>query len=202
MPPNHEMQTPRARLAGRYASLCQILETERLIIRPFRAEDAAAAFQWFGDGEVMRFTPTGPDGSLEETKSRLATYREHQAAHGFSKWLVQERRSGDAIGDSGLLVLPESGNIDLGFRFLKRFWGFGVASEVAAVWTRVAFTQLGLERLTAFAHPANVASLRVLEKVGFRRLSIERVMGMQAITLALNAGEYRDAGARQTRGWS
>ena len=163
----------------------RMLETERLILRPFVAEDALSAFRWFGDADVMRFTPTGPDASVEETARRLAAYQEHQTTHGFSKWLVQERRSGEAIGDSGLLVLPESGNVDLGFRFLKHFWGLGFATEVATAWTDVAFGQLGLRRLTAFAHPQNLASLRVLEKVGFSRVSSERVMGMEAITFAL-----------------
>lgn len=179
-----------------------LLETEHLILRPFTAGDVDAAFRWFGDAEVMRFTPTGPDRSLDETARRLATYQEHQETHGFSKWLVQERRSGEAIGDSGLLVLPESGNIDLGFRFLQRFWGLGFATEVAIAWIRVAVSQLGLKRLTAFAHPENVASLKVLDKVGFHRFGSERVMGMDAITFALDVNDHWDAGARRTSGWS
>ena len=157
------------------------------------------AFQWFGDGDVMRFTPTGPDASLEHTKNRLATYREHQAAHGFSKWLVQERLSGEAIGDSGLLVLPESAGIDLGFRFLKRFWSRGFATEAAAAWIDAAFTLLALQRLTAFCHPKNLASVRVLANVGFRRVGEGRVMGMEAISFALNEIEYQNAARRTTR---
>jgi len=176
----------------------EILETERLILRPFRSEDADTAFQWFGDPEVMRLTPTGADGSLADTRRRLATYCEHQATHGFSKWLVQERRSSEAVGDSGLLVLQESGDIDLGFRFLKRFWGFGFATEVATAWIDGAFNAFGLQRLTAFSHPENAASLRVLEKVGFRRLERTRVMGMEAITFALSRVEYQNVRARRT----
>lgn len=178
------------------------LDTERLTLRPFSAEDAETAFQWFGDGEVMQFTPTGPDASLEHTRNRLATYCEHQANHGFSKWLVKERRSGEPIGDSGLLVLPESGEIDLGFRFLKRFWGRGFATEAAAAWIYAAFTLLALQRITAFSHPENVASLRVLEKLGFHRLGEGPVMGMEAISFALNRIEYQNAGARRTTRWS
>jgi len=178
------------------------LETERLSLRPFTAEDSVSAFQWFGDPEVMRFTPTGPDRRLEDTVERLTAYQRHQTTHGFSKWLVQARGSGEAIGDSGLLVLPESGNIDLGFRFLKSFWGMGYGTEVAAAWIRGAFAQLALERLTAFAHPENPASLRVLEKVGFRRLGPHRVMGMEAVTYEFEAADYFAADARRTSGRS
>jgi RimJ/RimL family protein N-acetyltransferase len=48
------------------------IETSRLILRPFEQSDAQAAFQWFGDPVVMRFTLTGPDKSVEETITRLA----------------------------------------------------------------------------------------------------------------------------------
>jgi hypothetical protein len=67
----------------------------------------------------MRFTPTGADNSIEETKTRLTFFMEHQGARGFGKLLVADRTSGIAIGDSGLLVLEEYGWIDLGFRFVQ-----------------------------------------------------------------------------------
>jgi len=47
------------------------IETERLILRPFEVSDAEAAFGWLGDPVVMRFTPTGPDVSIEQTRTRL-----------------------------------------------------------------------------------------------------------------------------------
>lgn len=65
---------------------------------------------------VMRFTPTGADLSIEQTETRLAKYREHQIAHGFSKWIILDRGTNLPIGDSGLLVLKEYGWIDFAFR--------------------------------------------------------------------------------------
>lgn len=162
------------------------LDTARLILRPFVEDDAEAAFRWFGDPEVMRFIPTGADDSVEKTRQRLARYREHQARHGFSKWIVRERDSGVAVGDSGLR-LEEPERIDLGFRFARPYWGRGFATEVARAWVRAAFTNFRLARLTAFAHRENLASLRVLEKVGFRRTGLSRVMGMDAYTYVLDA---------------
>ena len=174
------------------------LETQRLSLRPFSADDAETAFRWLGDAEVMRFTPTGPDTSVEGASRRVARYRDHQARHGFSRWIVQERGSGEAIGDSGLVFL-DSGSIDLGFRFSRAWWGRGFATEVAAAWIRVAFVDLRLDRLTAFAHPENVASLHVLEKVGFRKTERERVivMGMEAFTFVLDAAGHPLAGYGQ-----
>jgi len=85
------------------------LETSRLILRPFESGDVEAAFGWFGDPIVMRFTPSGPDTSIDQTKARLANYQTHQNAHGFSKWIILEQQLGRAIGDSGLLKLNVAG---------------------------------------------------------------------------------------------
>jgi len=60
------------------------IETNRLILRPLELSDAEAAFGWFGDPVVMRFTPTGPDKSIEETKTRLVAFMDHQQAHGLA----------------------------------------------------------------------------------------------------------------------
>lgn len=164
------------------------IQTDRLILRPFEAFDAQAAFGWFGDPVVMRLTPTGPDKSVEQTGARLRLFMEHQKAHGFSKWLILDRNSGVPVGDSGLLVLKDYGWIDLGFRFSRPYWGQGLATEVASAWVRAAFDGFGLKRLGAFVHHENVASIRVLEKVGFH---IERrgvVFGMNSIVFSLDAG--------------
>jgi [ribosomal protein S5]-alanine N-acetyltransferase len=164
------------------------IETERLILRPFEASDAEAAFGWFGDRVVMRFTPTGPDKSMEQSEARLRLFMEHQKAHGFSKWLILDRASGVAIGESGLLVLKDYGWVDLGFRFAQPYWGKRLATEVASAWVRAAFDEFGLSRLSAFAHPKNRASIRVLEKLGFK---VERrgvVFGMDSIVFCLEAG--------------
>lgn len=161
------------------------IETERLILRPFEASDAGAAFEWFGDPVVMRFTPTGPDKSMEQTQARLTLFMEHQNEHGFSKWLILNRTSGIAIGDSGLLILEEYGWIDLGFRFAQPYWGKGLATEVASAWVRAAFDEFGLSRLGAFAHPENRASIRVLEKLGFKVERRGMVFRMDSIVFSL-----------------
>ncbi len=78
-----------------------IIETRRLLLRPFELIDAEAAHEWFGDPLVMKYTPTGADGSVEKTRDRVRTYQAHQTAHGFSKWLIADRESGKPIGDAG-----------------------------------------------------------------------------------------------------
>jgi RimJ/RimL family protein N-acetyltransferase len=169
------------------------IETSRLILRPFELTDAEAAFGWFGSPVVMRFTPTGPDTSIGQTKTRLAKYQEHQIAHGFSKWIIVDRRTEGSIGDSGLLELQDYGWIDLGFRLAQPNWGKGLATEAAAAWVRVAFDELRLDRLTALVHPENVASIRVLVKLRFRVERQDTIMGMKSILFSLDAKAARTA---------
>ena len=164
------------------------LETPRLMLRPFELGDVEAAFGWFGDPIVMRFTPAGPDTSIGQTKTRLTKYEEHQTAHGFSKWIILDRQSGRAIGDSGLLKLEEYG-IDLGFRLAKRYWGKGLATEAASAWVQAAFDDLHIAQLTALVHPENVASIRVLGKLRFRPVRRATVMGMESIIFSRDGNQ-------------
>jgi ribosomal-protein-alanine N-acetyltransferase len=171
-------------------SVLDAIETERLRLVPFGREDVEAAYRWLGDPQVMRFVPSGPDRSLEATRKRIEGYREHQATHGFSKWVIRLRSSAEPIGDSGLLVRGEAKAIDLGFRFACSYWGRGFATEAAAAWVRVAFMDIGISRLTAFTHPSNVASATVLRKIGFSPTGTQWVMGMDALTFAYGRSQY------------
>jgi RimJ/RimL family protein N-acetyltransferase len=167
----------------------EVIETERLRLSPFTVEDVEAAFRWFGDPEVMRFVPGGPDPSIEATRGRVERYRQHQAVHGFSKWVIRQRESAEPIGDSGLVVLDGSEAVDLGFRLGRPYWGRGLATEAATAWLHAAFVDLGLRQLTAFTHPGNVASVRVLRKVAFSLTGARQVLGMDALTFSAAAGE-------------
>ncbi len=167
------------------------LETSRLILRPFESSDVEAAFGWFGDPIVMRFTPTGPDTSIDQTKARLANYQTHQTTHRFSKWIILERQFCRPIGDSGLLKLDDQGWIDLGFRLAQPYWGKGLATEAASAWVRAAFDDFHIDRLTALVHPENVASIRVLEKLRFQPVRRDTILGMTSIVYSLDAKEVQ-----------
>lgn len=154
------------------------IETERMRLRPFEATDAEACFAWFSDPEVMQFIPSGADETLEDTRRRIAGYREHQEQHGFSKRLIIHRESGLPIGDSGLYHLPDGNRIELGFRLAKPFWGQGYALEVGRAWLRWFDERLTGEPLFADVHPDHVRSQSVLRKLGFEASHTEMVGGM------------------------
>lgn len=157
------------------------IETERTRMRPFEEADAEEAFTWFSDAEVMRFIPGGPDATLEDTRGRIAGYREHQRRFGFSKRIIIHRETGKAIGDSGLFHLPDGVRIELGFRLARPNWGAGYAVEVGRAWLEWFDTHLAGEPLFADVHPDHVTSQRVLAKLGFQHSHSWLVYGEQML---------------------
>ena len=145
-----------------------LLETPRLLLRPFAPGDAERMHDVYSDPDVMRYVATGPMASPAVTERLLHDYDAHQRRLGYSFWAVIERASGAVIGDSGLYRTP-AGEIELGYTLGAAWWGRGYATEAASRWLDCAFLELGVGEVVALVEPANAASLRVLEKLGMRR---------------------------------
>lgn len=151
--------------------------TERLLLRPFTLEDAEVTHRWFSDPEVMRYIPGGPDASLEDTRRRIERYLQHEATHGFTKWLVTDRHTGEPLGDGGLYTLPNDPRVELGFRFAREHWGRGYALEMARAWVRHFAALRPGETIYGIVLPEHARSQRVLEKLGFEPAGEEEVYG-------------------------
>ena len=164
-----------------------LLETARLRFRPFAATDATTVAPWMMDAEVQRFLPNGRDHSMAQVGARVARYMAHQAQYGYSRQIMFDRATGEAVGDAGLLYLPDSQETELGYRLLKSHWGKGLASEAARRWLDYAFGELGLPEVIAFAHPDNIGSVRVMQKCGFTFLREDTVAGMDVVVYVTRA---------------
>ena len=147
-----------------------IVETERLILRPFCLSDSVALNHVLGDAEVMRYgdgaqTPQQVDTWLRRC---LETY---QQKSGIGPWAVVEKPGTEAIGYCGLFYFPDVGGqpeTEVGYRLARRYWGQGYATEAVLAVRDYAFNTLGLSRLIAMIDPHNTASVRVAEKAGMR----------------------------------
>lgn len=170
-----------------------ILETPRMILRPFQRTDAPVLFTWVGDPEIQRFLYTGPDLSLEQTVARIEKYMNLQQEHGFSRWLIFDRATNEPIGDAGLLLMPDGKEVELGYRFAKPWWGQGRATEVAAAWVDYAFGPLNIPALVAFAEPENHASIRVMQKIGMRFLRQEELYGKIEVIYGIERPQQNEA---------
>src|SRR5262249_42592924 len=94
----------------------------------------------------------------------------HWERYGFGFWTVRDLATGRFAGRGGLLHTAITGgdDVEVAYAFLPEFWGRGLATELAHESVRMAFEVLGLAEVGCFALPTNLASRRVMEKVGFR----------------------------------
>ena len=144
------------------------LETERLIVRPFTTEDIEPSYLMNLDPEVSRYTADGGVVPREEMERRIVEdVMGDYAKHGYGRLAVEWKANGQFIGFSGLKYLEGLEEVDLGFRFLKAYWGMGIATESGRACLDLGFNSLGLERIIAMVLPENGGSIRVLEKLGF-----------------------------------
>lgn len=167
-----------------------VATTPRLQLRAFTPEDAPAVARVFGDPEVMRHVGDGSIPTAATIEATLREYAEHHARHGWSFWAVQERATGELIGDAGLWPLEGRGpEVELGYTLGRHWWGRGYATEAARAVLDVA-RERRLPSVVAVADPANPASINVLTKLGMQRAGTRQAYGREHayFTLALGAG--------------
>lgn len=145
------------------------VETGRLRLRPWVAGDLDALTVLFAEPRFWQF-PFGRGLSAEETARFLERQIEHRREHGFGVWAAERRDGGDLIGYIGLAIptwLPEVlPAVEVGWRLRPDQWGRGLATEGGRASLEHGFDQLGLDRIISIYMPANVASGRVMDKLG------------------------------------
>jgi RimJ/RimL family protein N-acetyltransferase len=159
-----------------------VFESDRLLFRLFTMEDAELVYRLNLDPEVTRFTHD-PVSTIEKASEILErTILPQYALYNHGRWAVHLKQDLEFIGWCGLKYRAELKEIDLGYRFIKEFWGKGYATEAAFASIRYGFEKLGLQRIVGRAEPANIASVKVLEKCGMKHIGEEIVDGHAAIT--------------------
>ena len=155
------------------------LRTERLILRPFTEADAPAFHALVSDPQVLRYTGENPVASVEEGLEVLRTRPLcDYAVHGFGRMACVLQETNELIGFCGLKRLEMFNNeVDIGYRFIPRYWGLGIASESAAALYAHGKTELKLSRIVGLVIPENTGSVRVLEKLGMQREKAVRFPG-------------------------
>jgi RimJ/RimL family protein N-acetyltransferase len=146
------------------------LQSDRLRLRPFTDADGDALFALHSNARVLRYWDSPPWTDRTRADRFLATCRQ-MADEGTGARLALDRTSDDAfIGWIGLSRWnPDFRSAALGYCLDESAWGHGYATEAAQAVLRWAFDTLDLNRVQAEADTRNVASARVLEKVGFVR---------------------------------
>ncbi|HUS54563.1 MAG TPA: GNAT family N-acetyltransferase [Thermohalobaculum sp.] len=144
------------------------IETERLILRPWREVDSAPFAAMNGDPEVRRFFPS----VLSEKESNALFDR-------FLSWQCDaicfaavERKGEGLVGMTGLAAIdnnmPPAPAVEIGWRFARQAWGQGYATEAARGWFGYGFQTMGLSEIISFAVTGNIRSLAVMGRLGMQ----------------------------------
>jgi RimJ/RimL family protein N-acetyltransferase len=147
------------------------IETPRLLLRPWQADDLAELTRLLADPEVTRYIILNkaftPD-DLAEVSARTLEQWNH---NGFGPWVAIEKATGRWAGRIGLneiLDWPYSDKIEVGWELHREFWGRGLATEGGRAAMRYGFEAVGLSRIMSASMATNVASRRVMDKCGLR----------------------------------
>ncbi len=146
-----------------------LLETKRIVLRPFRLEDAEDAFAINQDPRVTCFIPEEFSATIEQVRQlmkqiTLSDYEEY----GYGRLALMDKNDGHFMRFAGLKILPNLQEVDLGYRLIPPHWGRGLATEAAQALVRYGFETLGLNRIIAMAMRDNTRSIRVMKKSGMR----------------------------------
>ena len=142
-----------------------VLTTERLTLRMLHESDFEEYWEVHRDPEVTRFTTRTQLDRMEAWR-HLAVVAGHWHLRGFGMWGVFETETGRFVGRVGFHEPDGWPDFELGWTLGRAFWGKGYASEAAARCVRFAFEEMGRDHLISLIDPANVASIRVAERIG------------------------------------
>lgn len=181
------------------------LESPRLILRPFCAEDVAPYAAIIADREVMRFMGSGwryrakrtvatalSRVSHAEARLDLWRVRRHWERHGYGEWAVEMRAGGDLLGRVGFKEHPDftadTSHVEIGWLLARRFWGHGYATEAAELALAEGLDRLGLQRVISISSPANRASVGVMRGLGMTEAGRTRWRGQDVVWAAIEGG--------------
>jgi RimJ/RimL family protein N-acetyltransferase len=151
-----------------------LIETPRLILRPWRQSDLALFAELNADPAVMRLL--GGVLSREESDAYAGRAEAHFADHGFCKWAVEAPGVASFVGAVGLARVRFQASftltVEVAWRLDRRYWGRGYATEAAQASVDDGFRRIGLTAIVAITTLGNHASMRVMERLEMTR-SIE-----------------------------
>ncbi|MBE9207559.1 GNAT family N-acetyltransferase [Nostoc sp. LEGE 06077] len=159
------------------------IETPRLRLRNFLPDDFDDLFRIYSDAEVMKYLSPR---NKEQTQASLHKHIQHWQEYNFGMWAVVHKESGRLIGRCGLGFLDNTLEVELGYVLEKSYWNMGIGTEAATATIKYGFVEAELNRIVAIAHPENIASVRVIQKIGMKYEKNARYYNVDVVYYAIN----------------
>ncbi len=164
--------------------MSNVIETERLVLRPVCAADFEALCILDGDSAVRRYFPEGVLNSAEVQKE-LDRYINAWNTDAFGLFAAIDKKSNQLIGRLGFAKLS-SGEVEFGYLFLPSYWGKGYATEASQTLLAWAVQHVPVDHIIGFAPTHHIASLRVLEKCGMKFFKIDSYRNIECAFYKFN----------------
>lgn len=166
------------------------IETARLRLRQFRPDDLEPLSAMRADREVMRYIGNGEPHDRETTRAYLERNRACWEQHGFGRWAVEFKDERTFAGWCGLALLDNTEEVEIGYGVAREYWGRGLITEAGRASLHYGFSTLGLPRIVAVALPENIASRRVMEKLGMKYVRPAFFYGVDVVYYAINRDDF------------
>jgi [ribosomal protein S5]-alanine N-acetyltransferase len=181
------------------------IDTARLHLRPLMRQDLEDLAQIYRNPSVMQYRLHPEPASKAQTQESLDQMIAHWQQYGFGRWATIcfsrylfeiEKATQTLIGHGGLEVLTGTSEVEVNYLLDRPHWRKGLATEAAQAIVRYGFEKLGRDRLVALAKPENLASRRVMEKIGMQYEKSVQYFGIDWVCYALTRDQWKGFGSR------
>jgi RimJ/RimL family protein N-acetyltransferase len=142
------------------------IETPRLQLRQFTADDAEELYYIYSHPGLFKYMSNEKPLLLEQTRAAIQLMTENWEKYNFGVWAIIHKEDQRLIGHCGLKFLENTTEVQVGYLLLQSYWGQGLGTEAAWAALKYGFEVIRLPRIVAIAKPENIASRRVMEKMG------------------------------------
>ena len=167
-----------------------MVESERLIFREFTLDDLPMLIEQRSDPDVNKYLGGTKLQNPEALAKRIRFYMSCYESHGFGMCAMIWKPTGEMIGSAGLQPLDGTDDIEVGYSLVKEFWAKGIGTEAARAWLEHGFRDHGLDRIVAIAVPENIASRRIMEKLGMHYEKTEFHYDAECAFYAVSKDEF------------
>ncbi|MFI0491895.1 GNAT family N-acetyltransferase [Flavobacterium sp.] len=150
-----------------------IIETNRLILRELKFSDAESFYAMDNNPNVHKFLWNKPVKNIEETLGNIEHVRKQYVENKIGRFAIILKETNEFVGWAGLkynieIVNNKTNFYDIGYRLDEKFWQKGYASEATSAWLQYGFDTMKIKTIEASVHNDNIASNRILQKIGMQ----------------------------------
>lgn len=171
------------------------IETDRLILREILPSDAEGMFLLDSNPKVHSYLGNNPISSIEQSIAYIENLKIEYIQNAIGRYAVILKETNEFIGWAGLKfitgpVYNHQNFYDIGYRLREEYWGKGYGYEAAKAWLHHGFFEMNIQTIYASAHVENLASRKILEKIGLQLVSEYNYQDIPCYWFELNKNDY------------